>query len=107
MPKNLIENDAAITASCKLLSAMKSPKRFRVLAILSKVEMSVGKLALELKVSQPVMSQLLAALWDDGFLTAWRDGLTVFYSCQSSAVHSHLRTIDAIIPIKRSISRVA
>ena len=106
-PKNLIEDVAAQAASCRLMRAMQSANRYQVLSILSKTEMAVGMLVATVKVSQPAMSQILGDLRRDGLVTARRDGMIVYYSCQSTAVHSLLRTIDEIFPIKPSNNRLA
>jgi DNA-binding transcriptional ArsR family regulator len=64
----------------KLLAAMANDKRLMILCQLVNGERSVGELAESLETRQSTVSQHLALLKKDGFVTARREGQSQFYS---------------------------
>ena len=57
-----------------------NPKRLRILILLGKGEMSVGKIAEELDMPEHAISQLLRKMKDRNAVKARKDGRTVYYS---------------------------
>ena len=92
----LASNQAARTAACKLLDAMSNAKRLQVLALLSDGEMAVGALAEKVELSQSALSQHLSKLRAAGLVSTRREAQTIYYSCESSPVHSVLATLRGI-----------
>jgi DNA-binding transcriptional ArsR family regulator len=86
-----MRNNAA-TAS-RLLGAMANEKRLMILCQLVEGERAVGELADLLDVRQSTVSQHLALLRRDGFVTARRDGQTLYYSLAGNEARAVLETL--------------
>ena len=87
-----------IHKSARLLNAMCNPKRLEVLRILVQQEITVGELARLVELSQSALSQHLAKLRREGFVSTRREAQTVFYSCESQDVIAMLRVLEGIWP---------
>jgi ArsR family transcriptional regulator, virulence genes transcriptional regulator len=74
-----VMRDQAERAS-NLLAAMANGKRLMILCQLVEGERTVGELAELLNTRQSTVSQHLALLKKDGFVTARRDGQSQYYS---------------------------
>jgi DNA-binding transcriptional ArsR family regulator len=79
-----------------LLQAMSNPKRLLVLCILADGEHSVGELARRVDLSQSALSQHLARLRDDGFVSTRREAQTVFYSVAGGEVEAVLGALHGL-----------
>ncbi|MBL4618318.1 MAG: metalloregulator ArsR/SmtB family transcription factor [Robiginitomaculum sp.] len=79
-----------------LLQAMSNPKRLLVLCILAEDEQSVGALAKQVGLSQSALSQHLARLRDDGFVSTRREAQTVYYSVSGTEVKAVLGALHGI-----------
>lgn len=79
-----------------LLGAMANDKRLMILCQLVSGERSVGELAELLDTRQPTISQHLALLRKDGFVTARRDGQSQYYSLAGDDVRKILSTLYEI-----------
>jgi len=79
-----------------LLQAMSNPKRLLVLCILAEGERSVGALARKVDLSQSALSQHLARLRDDGFVSTRREAQTVYYSVAGGEVEAVLVALHGL-----------
>jgi DNA-binding transcriptional ArsR family regulator len=86
-------HEAFMMEAAALLRAMSNKKRIIILDILSRGEMSVGALAIEVKLSQSALSQHLTKLKAANLVRTRRDAQTIFYSCDSEAVIRVLETL--------------
>ncbi|MDH0912846.1 metalloregulator ArsR/SmtB family transcription factor [Rhizobium pusense] len=87
-----------IHKSARLLNAMGNQKRLEVLRILVQQEIAVSELARLVELSQSALSQHLAKLRTDGFVSTRREAQTVFYSCGSQDVIAMLKDLEGICP---------
>ncbi|WP_245898303.1 ArsR/SmtB family transcription factor [Phreatobacter cathodiphilus] len=70
----------------RFLKALAHESRLLLLCLLSEKERSVGELEAILALRQPTVSQQLARLRLEGFVTTRRDGKTVYYSLANDDV---------------------
>lgn len=80
-------------AASTLLGAMANEKRLMILCMLVKGERSVSELAEFLDARQSTVSQHLALLRKDGFVTSRRDAQTQLYSLTGNEARSVLQTL--------------
>ncbi len=85
-----------VDQAASLLQAMSNPKRLLVLCILADGERSVGALAELVDLSQSALSQHLARLRDDGFVTTRREAQTVYYSVSGKEVEAVLGALHSL-----------
>jgi DNA-binding transcriptional ArsR family regulator len=71
--------DEIITLQAEVLKVLSSPRRLEILHRLADEPMEVGRLAAELGVSQPNVSQHLALMRAAGLVEATRDGREISY----------------------------
>lgn len=91
--------DPLIVASeeaAKLLKAMASPVRLRILCLLAEGEMTVGGLAQRLGIRDQATSQQLAQLRLERLVVARKDGQRVHYVLASAAIERVLATLRDI-----------
>jgi len=69
----------AVAAENKLFQALADPSRRAILRSLTRGEAAVKDLTARFDISQPAVSQHLAALRDAGLVTARREGRCVYY----------------------------
>lgn len=82
--------------AARLLSLLGNGKRFAILCLLANGEMSVGKIAEKVKLSQSALSQHLAKLRSEDVVQTRRSGQTIFYSCKSDEVERLLSVLDSL-----------
>ncbi len=92
----LQEIEQNVDQAAALLQAMSNPKRLLVLCILAEGECSVGALAKQVGLSQSALSQHLARLRDDGFVTTRREAQTVYYSVTGEEVQAVLHALHGL-----------
>ena len=80
----------------EVLKTLASPRRLQILHRLFDGPCEVGRLAVELNLSQPNVSQHLSVLRAAGLVTARRDGSTVFYRLSDERVLEAYRMIQTI-----------
>lgn len=85
-----------VEKSAVLLDAMANPQRLAVLRILAQGELCVGDLQAEIGLSQSALSQHLAKLRARNFVKTRRVAQTIYYRCESPAVHAILQTLEDI-----------
>jgi DNA-binding transcriptional ArsR family regulator len=78
----------------KLLAALANDKRLQNLRIISCEETAVNELADQVGISQSALSQHLARLKTDAFVTARRQAQHIFYSTNHPGVRRMLETLD-------------
>ena len=79
-----------------LLQALADPTRLRILALLRRMELSVGELAVILKQSQPRVSRHVRILADAGVVERRREGSWVFLSIASNELSTPIfAVVDA------------
>lgn len=79
-----------------LLGAMANEKRLMILCQLFDGEKAVGELAELLDVRSSTVSQHLALLRKDGFVTSRRDGQTLYYSLAGGEVRPVIETLYSL-----------
>lgn len=77
---NLDEMKKSATRASNLMKAMSSENRLMLLCLLNDGEKSVGELAAKTEMRHASVSQQLALLRKDEFVTTRRDAQTVYYS---------------------------
>jgi len=77
----------------RLLGAMANDKRLMILCQLVAAEKSVGELSELLDIRQPTISQHLALLKKDGYVTARREGQSQYYSLAGEEATKILATL--------------
>jgi len=78
------------------LKALAHQNRLLLLCLLSEQERTVGELEVLLALPQPTVSQQLARLRAEGFVSARRDGKSVIYSLASDDVRQVIGVIHDI-----------
>lgn len=86
--------DYAVT----LLKAISNEKRLAIICALYKGEKSVTELEQLIDLSQSALSQHLARLRNDEIVETRRDAQTIYYSLNSEATHTILRTLYDLCP---------
>ena len=89
-PERLIGHLDEMIAALKLLA---NPERMVLLCKLSRREMCVREMELELGIRQPTLSQQLGILRAEGVVTARREGKHIFYR----AADTRLQRILAVL----------
>lgn len=84
MDMNAMQAGAA--SAVKLLKALANERRLFILCHLLDTEMSVGEMNEHLGLSQSALSQHLALLRNDGFVSTRKEAQTVYYSLKSDEV---------------------
>lgn len=75
------------------LKALAHESRLLLLCLIAEKERSVGELETILSLRQPTVSQQLARLRFDGFVTTRRDGTTIYYSLANDNVRQVIRVV--------------
>lgn len=86
--------DLDFDEGAKLLAALANDKRLHILRIISREETVVGDLADQVGISQSALSQHLARLRSDAFVTTRRQAQHIFYSSSHPGVRRMLETLD-------------
>jgi DNA-binding transcriptional ArsR family regulator len=92
--QNVDLSQAADKAS-EFLKSLASPIRLRILCMIVGREASVGELADSLGVRNSVVSQHLALLRKDGFVSSRRDGQTIWYTLSDARVSRVIEVLEA------------
>ena len=77
---------AAAPEISELIKSLASPVRLRILCALTRQEVSVGALAEALGLSMPTVSQHLAFLRKDRFVSGRRANQTIFYALTDTRI---------------------
>ena len=83
-----------MTSPLAIFRALADPTRLRIVALLRRMELSVGELAQVLGQSQPRVSRHVRILADAGLCDRRREGSWVFLGLGPTATHALLATID-------------
>ncbi|MGQ3354402.1 MAG: ArsR/SmtB family transcription factor [Phreatobacter sp.] len=75
------------------LKALAHESRLLLLCLIAEKERSVGELETILSLRQPTVSQQLARLRFDGFVTTRREGTTIYYSLANENVRQVIRVV--------------
>jgi DNA-binding transcriptional ArsR family regulator len=94
MDLNAMRNNAERASA--LLGAMANEKRLLILCRLFENECSVGELAEVLQVRPSTVSQHLALLRKDGFVSARRDAQNLYYSLAGDDARAVLETLHGL-----------
>lgn len=89
-----IANSADELAS--LLSLLGNTKRLLIVSHLLEQEMSVGRIAESVDLSQSALSQHLAKLRAAGLVTTRREKQTIYYSCNSQLAQKLFDTLEEV-----------
>jgi DNA-binding transcriptional ArsR family regulator len=81
----------------EILSALGNERRLLIMCHLLNGEISVGKIAEKVELSQSALSQHLAKLRALGLVQTRREGQTIYYSSKSPKAESILRTLDTLL----------
>lgn len=81
----------------EILSALGNNNRLKIMNLLLNGEISVGKIAEKVGLSQSALSQHLAKLRALGLVQTRRDGQTIYYSSNSPKADGILRTLDGLL----------
>lgn len=81
----------------KLLSALGNKRRLLIMCYLQAGEISVGKIAEKLNLSQSALSQHLAKLRAMNMVQTRRDGQTIYYSSKCRKTAQILQTLDKVL----------
>lgn len=87
-----------------LLSMLGNTKRLLIMCHLREGEMSVGKIAESVQLSQSALSQHLAKLRQLKLVETRRDKQTIYYSLSSPVTRNLLSTLDELFREKRAVS---
>jgi ArsR family transcriptional regulator, virulence genes transcriptional regulator len=97
--------DEVFRMQAEVLKTLSSPKRLEILHLLSEGPREVGRLAAELGVSQPNVSQHLAVMRSAGLVEAERDGREVRYRLADPDVIVACETMRGVLV--RRIARMS
>ncbi|MBS9721123.1 helix-turn-helix transcriptional regulator [Tianweitania sp. BSSL-BM11] len=87
-----------------LLSMLGNTKRLLIMCHLREGEMSVGKIAESVQLSQSALSQHLAKLRQLQLVETRRDKQTIYYSLSSPVTRNLLSTLEELYKDKRGAS---
>lgn len=90
-----------------LLDAMANESRLCILDILTRGEMSVGRLSEAVGLSQSALSQHLAKLRIAQLVSTRRDAQTIYYSCHSEPVMRVLQLLKEFFEDKPEQGRLS
>lgn len=85
------------SSGAEILSALGNERRLLIMCHLLNGEISVGKIAEKVDLSQSALSQHLAKLRALGLVQTRRDGQTIYYSSRSTQADGILRTLDGLL----------
>jgi len=97
--------DEVFRMQAEVLRTLSSPKRLEILHLLAEGPREVGRLAAELGVSQPNVSQHLAVMRSAGLVEAERDGREVRYRLADPDVMVACETMRCVL--MRRIARMS
>jgi ArsR family transcriptional regulator, virulence genes transcriptional regulator len=97
--------DEVFRMQAEVLKTLSSPKRLEILHLLAEGPREVGRLATELGVSQPNVSQHLAVMRSAGLVEAERDGREVRYRLTDPDVIVACETMRGVL--LRRIARMS
>jgi DNA-binding transcriptional ArsR family regulator len=97
--------DEVYRLQAEVLRALSNPRRLEIVHILAESPCEVGKLAEELQISQPNVSQHLAVMRSIGIVEAERDGREVRYRLADPEIVSACETMRGVL--LRRISRMS
>lgn len=92
---NVAQNSECVA---EFLSIFASAKRVEILTILLNEEISVGRLAMRLSLSQSALSQHLALLRQRGIVSIRRESQQIFYRCDAVEILHVMHTLAQILP---------
>lgn len=82
--------------ACGLLKAMANEDRLLILCQLSEGEHNVGELLAQVGIQQPMLSQHLGILREEGLVTTRREGKYIFYALGSNEVIQVMHTLSSL-----------
>ncbi len=85
-PNQLVSMQENAQEAASLLRALSNEARLLVMCHLGEGELSVGELNEAVGLSQSALSQHLARLREDGFVTTRREGQTIYYRISDKRV---------------------
>jgi ArsR family transcriptional regulator len=97
--------DEVYRLQAEVLKTLSNPKRLEIVHLLAEGPREVGKLAEELGISQPNVSQHLALMRSAGIVEAERDGREVRYRLSDPEVIVACETMRGVLV--RRISRIS
>ena len=97
--------DEVYRLQADVLRALSNPRRLEIVHLLAEGPCEVGKLADELGISQPNVSQHLAVMRSIGIVEAQRDGREVRYQLADPEIVSACETMRGVL--LRRISRMS
>lgn len=87
-------DESGFRERARLLAALANDKRLQILRIIAAEEMAVGELAERVGISQSALSQHLARLKADEFVTTRRRAQNIYYSTDHPGVCVMLKTLE-------------
>ncbi len=81
-------------AFARVFSTLSDPNRLLILKALGDKEKSVNQLAIELTLSQPLVSHHLSALKATGLIKARKEGSFVFYSTATKKIADLINSLE-------------
>jgi DNA-binding transcriptional ArsR family regulator len=94
----IAESDVVFQTAAELFGLLSTPVRLKILSVLCDSEKNVSQMLLEIPVSQPNLSQHLAALYKAKVLGKRREGAQIFY---------HVTNLNAVAICRSVCSQVA
>lgn len=82
--------------ACGLMKTLGNPDRLMLLCQMLEQEQSVSELEMKLDIQQPTLSQQLAVLRKEGFVSTRRQGKMIFYSLASKEVRRMLSLLHEL-----------
>jgi len=96
MPIDISALEANAEKAVSLLKAMANTHRLMILCSLSQDELSVGALNEIVPLAQSALSQHLAWLRREGFVTTRRESQTIYYRLASTEVKAMIATLHQL-----------
>ncbi len=93
------ETEVVFQTAAELFSLLSTPVRLKILSSLCDVEKNVSQMVAEIGVSQPNLSQHLAAMYKSGVLGKRRAGNQIFYRVVNQNAVAICRTVCSQIAI--------
>ena len=93
--EGLVEIAEHADEASKLMRALASPARLRILCALSQGELSVGALNRSVALSQSALSQHLAVLREEALVSTRREAQTIYYSVPDGPALQVIRVLHA------------
>jgi len=104
-PRSLEDLSADARTAAGLMRVLANEHRLQVLCALREGEMSVGRLADHVDLSQSALSQHLARLRRDGVVATRREGQTIHYRIADPDVLTILQTVAGVMARRRTGGR--